>query len=120
MDFRARLEDAVRTGFNNYANFEGRAARWQYWHWVIFAVAVGVVAGILDTIIGTGNVLGFLSFLALLLPGLGYGVRRMHDIGKSGWWIAVALVPFVGWIWAIYLLAQPGEPAPNAWGAAPA
>jgi uncharacterized membrane protein YhaH (DUF805 family) len=120
MDFRARMEDAIRVGFNNYVNFEGRAARWQFWHWVLFGIAVGIVAAILDSIVGTTNVIGGLASLVLLLPGLGYSARRMHDIGKSGWWVLVALIPFVGWIYFIYLAAQPGVMETNAWGAAPA
>jgi uncharacterized membrane protein YhaH (DUF805 family) len=120
MDFRARIEEAVRVGFDNYANFNGRAARWQYWHWVIFAFGVGVIAGLIDTIIGTTNVVGGLVGLALLLPGLAYAARRMHDIGKSGWWVLVALVPLLGWIYFIYLAAQPSQLQTNEWGAAPA
>ena len=104
MDFRTRIETAVRAGFDNYANFNGRAMRWLYWHWVIFAVGVGVITGLLDTILGLPNLLNGLSTLALLLPGLAYGARRLHDIGKSGWYQLVALVPVLGWIYLIYLL----------------
>ncbi len=120
MDFRTRMEVAIRTGFDNYVNFEGRAARWQYWHWVIFAVAVGVAVSVLDGIFGTGSLLVVLVSLALLLPGLSYAARRMHDTGRSGWWVLVVLIPFVGWIVLAVLAAQPGQPGANAWGEAPA
>jgi uncharacterized membrane protein YhaH (DUF805 family) len=120
VDFRSSLEGAIRVGFDNYANFNGRAARRQYWFWVLFAVLVGLVAGLVDGIIGTGTVLGVIASLALLLPGLAYAARRMHDIGKSGWYVLVAVIPVLGWIYFIYLAVQPGEPQANAWGAAPA
>ena len=120
MDFRTEIEAAVRNGFENYVNFEGRAARRQFWMWVIFAVGVGIVASIIDGILGLTNVVGALTSLALLLPGLAYGARRLHDIGKSGWYLLAGLIPVLGWIYLIYLYAQPGEMQTNAWGTAPA
>lgn len=54
--------------------------------------------------------------LALLVPGLAAGVRRLHDVGKGGGWIFIAFVPIVGWVWIIWLLATKGEPAPNRFG----
>lgn len=120
MDFRTRIETAVRVGFDNYANFNGRALRWQYWHWVIFAVALGVVTGLLDTILGLPNVLNGLTSLALLLPGLAYAARRLHDTGKSGWFLLLVFIPVLGWIFLIFLLAQPGQLESNEWGSPPA
>ncbi|MDA0352781.1 MAG: DUF805 domain-containing protein [Chloroflexi bacterium] len=117
---RASIEDAVRVGFNNYVNFEGRAARRQYWLWVLFAVVVSIVTSIVGSIIGVGSILNFIAALALFLPGLAYAVRRMHDIGKPGWYLLIGLIPFLGWIYVIYLAVQPSQPQTNAWGAVPA
>jgi uncharacterized membrane protein YhaH (DUF805 family) len=119
MDFRAEIEAAVRTGFENYVNFEGRAALRPFWMWVIFEVGVQVLAYILDAIVGT-FILGSLVGLALVLPSLAFGSRRLHDTGKSGWYQAAAIIPLIGWIYVIYLFAQPGEMQTNAWGPVPA
>ena len=62
--------------------------------------------GIVLTIVHLGGLSGLYS-LAVLLPTLGLAVRRLHDIGKSGWWILVAFVPILGWIYLIYLYCQP-------------
>lgn len=120
MDWRAEIEAAARTGFANYTNFEGRAAIRPFWMWVIFEVGVWVIAYIADAIIGTGFVLNMLSALALALPSLAFTARRLHDIGKSGWYVLAGFVPVVGAIYLIYLCAQPGETQTNAWGPVPA
>lgn len=111
--------DAVRSGFENYVNFGGRALRSEFWYWVLFALLVGLVASIVDGVLGLGSVIGSLTSLALLLPGLAVSVRRLHDLGKSGWWILVGLIPLLGWIYLIYLYVQPGETDANSFGPAP-
>jgi len=120
VDFRTEIEAAVRTGFENYVNFDGRAAIRPFWMWVIFEVGVWVIAYIIDAIIGTGFIFGMLSSLALLLPSLGFAARRLHDVGKSGWYLLAGFIPVLGAIYLIYLCAQPGEAQTNAWGAVPA
>jgi uncharacterized membrane protein YhaH (DUF805 family) len=119
VDYRAAIEDAVRVGFNNYQNFTGRAARMQFWMWVVFQIGVGIIAAIIDSVVGTGFLIGLLAWLVLVVPGLAFGARRMHDIGKSGWYQAAALVPLIGAIYVIYLFAQPGVMETNEWGPAP-
>ena len=84
--------DAVGEGFFNYANFGGRAARAEYWWWALFAAAVVLVAYVLDLLVfGGWSIAPFLlvCWLALLLPGLSVTVRRLHDTGRSGWWILI-------------------------------
>jgi len=119
MDWRAEIEAAVRHGFDNYVNFEGREPRLRFWMWVVFVFGVGLVSSILDRILGTTNLVGGLTSLALFLPGLGYAARRLHDVGKSGWYLLAVLIPVLGWIYLIYLYAQPGMPGTNEWGPAP-
>ena len=84
--------DAIKSGFRNYANFKGRAGRSEYWWWVLFTVLVEAAAS------GFGDALGCLVTIALLLPSIAVGVRRMHDTNHRGWWI---LFPIVNLIFAV-------------------
>lgn len=118
------FQQAIESGFNKYTKFEGRDGRPAFWYWALFAFLVGVAASIVDAILGTGTTTGGLiqglTSLALVVPGLAVGCRRLHDIGKSGWWQLVAFVPVLGWIYLIYLFAQPGDPNANEFGPPPA
>lgn len=109
---------AVGSGFNNYANFEGRALRSEYWYWVLFLVIVSVVTTVVDAIIGSPGIVGFIVGLALLLPGLAVAVRRLHDIDKSGWNLLWSLIPLIGSIYLIFLMGRPGTPEANEYGPA--
>jgi uncharacterized membrane protein YhaH (DUF805 family) len=119
------FQDAIRTCLQRkYADFHGRARRSEYWFFALFTAIVGAVGGILDSIIGirsgtygTGPIQGILQ-LALLLPGLAVGVRRLHDIGRSGWWLLIGLIPFVGWIILLIFFVQDSQPA-NQYGPNP-
>lgn len=104
MDFQT----AVRVCLSKYVEFTGRARRSEYWYFFLFNVLVSIVASIADATL-PGDMLGTISSIALLLPSLGAGVRRMHDIGKSGWYL---LIP----IYNIVLLATDSDPAPNNYG----
>ncbi len=107
MDFTT----AIRTCLTKYADFSGRARRSEFWYFFLFNVLVSIVASILDNLLGTDmgtgtGVIGGLASLALLLPSIAVGVRRLHDISKSGWWILVGLIPLVGWIILIVWFVQ--------------
>ena len=104
------IQKSVRTCFTKYADFNGRAARPEFW-W--FVLAQLVVALILNMVL---PLLGGLFSLAVLVPSLAAGSRRLHDIGKSGWLQLLALIPLVGWVILIYWTAQPGNPAANQYG----
>jgi uncharacterized membrane protein YhaH (DUF805 family) len=102
--------DAIGEGFFNFANFRDRAARAEYWWWVLFAVIVAMVATVLDLVVFWGwenGPFNLVTSLALLLPGLSVTVRRLHDSNRSGWWILLPIVPailtFVGFIAALTL-----------------
>ena len=103
---------------NHYADFNGRARRKEYWMFtlgnLIVAVVIGVVAGLIKF-----PLLVSLYGLAVLVPGLAVCVRRLHDIGKSGWWVLIGLVPVIGGIWLLVLMCLDGEPNENQWGANP-
>ena len=104
-------------------NFKDRSSRSEYWWWTLFGIIVNMVAAITDTIIGI-QLIQFIAALALFLPGLAIAVRRLHDVGRSGWFLLFVLVPVLGWIILYYFLVQPSEstdprPRPNQWGLAP-
>jgi len=91
------IDDAVKLGFSNYVNFEGRACRSEYWYWCLFAFIGLIATSIIDQMIGvpiTGGMFG----LAVFFPGLSVTVRRLHDLDFSGWWILVPLIPLVAGI----------------------
>ena len=102
--------------FERYAMFEGRAGRAEYW-W--FFLANLIVSFVLQAIAGASNALVILAIvysLAVLIPGLAVAVRRLHDTNKSGWWILISLVPFVGVIVLIVFLATDGDQGANQYG----
>ncbi|MEM6650401.1 MAG: DUF805 domain-containing protein [Pseudomonadota bacterium] len=99
-------------------NFEGRSSRGAYWWAVLFTLLVDIATSVIDSILFGGNSvepIGSLVSLALLLPGVGVGVRRLHDIGKSGWWLLIGFT-IIGLIPLIYWLCQPGERQDNRFG----
>ncbi|MGB0738162.1 MAG: DUF805 domain-containing protein [Ilumatobacteraceae bacterium] len=102
-----------RAVLENYANFSGRATRPEYWWFFLANLILSVVLGFLPFI---GNVYS----LGTLLPGIAVAMRRLHDTGRSGWWLLLVLIPIVGWIIVIVWLATPGNPEANEHGAPPA
>lgn len=108
-----------------YGVFKGRARRKEYWYFVLFNIIFIIAAAILDQLLGTANrssgygVIYTLYALAVLVPGLAVGVRRLHDIGKSGWWLLIVLIPLVGAIWLIVLYATEGQHSDNQYGPDP-
>lgn len=120
MDFMT----AVRTGLSKYVDFSGRARRSEFWYFVLFTFLVGIVASILDSILGTdydtsGGLINTLASLALLLPSLAVAVRRLHDIDRSGWWILLGIIPIVGWIIVIVWYCTDTKPGDNQYGPDP-
>ena len=103
----------------NYTGFSGRARRTEYWMFFLFNAIIGIVLNVLGRASGVFTVLYYLYALAVLLPAIAVAIRRMHDIGKSGFWILIGLIPIIGWIWAIVLTATPGQPGPNQYGPDP-
>ena len=102
----------------NYFNVEGRARRTEYWMYFLVYLGIIIVASILDAIVGMG-LIGGLVALAHLIPSITVGVRRMHDIGRSGWFLLVGLIPLIGWIILLYWAVKEGDPQDNAYGSNP-
>ena len=99
--------------FENYANFDGRARRSEYWYFVLLNTIFVILASLINP------VLYGLYALLVLLPGLAVSVRRLHDVGKSGVWLLISLVPIIGGIWLIILMATEGETEYNMYGSNP-
>lgn len=102
-----------------YAVFTGRARRTEYWMFVLFNFIVAVVLGIIDRVIGTGGLLGAVYGLAVLLPGIGVAIRRLHDTGRTGWWLLIGFVPLIGLIVLIVFMVMDSKPGDNEYGAYP-
>ena len=131
--------EAVRTCLKEkYVNFRDRAPRSEFWWFVLFGFIVSIVAGILDGALGfrpdvvldagdggfnasyqTNGPIATIAALALLLPNLGVSVRRLHDIGKSGWWVLLVFIPLIGILVLIWWWTRPSEEGPNKWGPNP-
>ena len=109
MDFKQAVITCLR---DKYVDFNGRASRSEFWWFFLFQVIVTVILSAIH------ERLGNVASLALLLPGLGVGTRRLHDIGKSGWFQLLWFVPFIGWLVLLYWFVQPSGEA-NTYGAAP-
>ena len=116
------FQDAVKICLNKYVDFTGRARRSEYWWFFLFNVLVSIVASIIDAIIGTrsGNfgVVEGIASLALLLPTLAVGARRLHDTSRSGWWLLIGLIPCIGTIVLIVFFVQDSHPD-NPYGPSP-
>ena len=95
--------------FRHYADFNGKISRKQFWMgYLCYALLMGVLS-CLDMLIGSPFIIMIIASLALVVPGIAFVGRRLHDIGKSGWWILIYLVPLVGPIWWLVLLCKKGE-----------
>jgi len=107
-----------------YAEFDGRSRRKEYWMFVLFNLIISIALASFERMLGLGNEYGtgFLSTIysiGVLIPSIAVGIRRLHDIGKSGWWLLIVLIPVIGWIWIIVLLATDGHPGSNEYGINP-
>lgn len=115
------FSEAVKSAFTNYCKFTGRARRSEYWYFVLFNMLVNAVIMLLGRLAGdkVSSVLSTIYSLAVLLPGLGLCWRRMHDVGKSGGYIFMCLIPLVGWILVLVKLCTDSEPLTNRFGPNP-
>jgi uncharacterized membrane protein YhaH (DUF805 family) len=121
----------------HFADVTGRARRREFWSWFLFVWVMLLVLMYLDTVLGlggtatsyrTGNSMGFsmtgglltlIFALATLIPSVTVSVRRLHDVGKSGWFLLFIVVLLFGWIYLLYLYVQPGMTGPNEYGPDP-
>ncbi len=118
------LIEAVNSAFQNYFNFKDRSRRSEYWYFTLFLFLAGFVFALVDI-----GVLGYapdefgpasgLFSLATLIPGISVSVRRLHDMGRSGWFLLLAFIPLIGWIVLIYWCCQPTASGSNRFGDGP-
>jgi uncharacterized membrane protein YhaH (DUF805 family) len=106
-----------------YAEFDGRARRTEYWMFTLISVIISVVLTLIDSFLlrsAVGfSVLSTLYGLAVLIPSLAVGARRLHDTGRSGWWQLIGIIPLVGAIILIVFFATEGNRGPNNHGPDP-
>lgn len=119
------IKDAIISCFQNYANFNGRARRAEYWYFCLFNVLISGVLSALSRMAGEGfissafSAIATLYSLAVLIPGLAVAWRRLHDIGKSGAYWFFILIPIAGPIILLVWLAKAGDVGDNAYGPDP-
>ena len=115
---------------DKYTIFTGRTSRKEYWMFILFNFLISGIAILIDNLIGTtiqtdyGDTLPYgyiymLYVLALIIPSIAVSVRRLHDVGKSGWFMLLALIPVIGSIWFIVLILSNSNQWDNKYGANP-
>jgi uncharacterized membrane protein YhaH (DUF805 family) len=110
-----KMEFYKKAVTTDFANFEGRATRQEYWMFFAFNFLFAFTCAFIDGLLGLGFVY-LLYSLAVMVPGIAISIRRCHDIGKSGWWCLITMIPLIGAIWFIVLMATEGDNEPNAFG----
>ena len=108
-----------------YAVFSGRARRKEYWYFFLFNCIFSIVLSIIDGLIGTFSaesgmgILTTIYSLAVLIPGIAVTVRRLHDISRTGWWLLIGLIPFIGAIVLLIFMVLDSKPGDNQYGPNP-
>jgi uncharacterized membrane protein YhaH (DUF805 family) len=111
--------------FRKYAVFKGRSTRSEYWYFTLFNILAVGVFGLIDQLMGTFNFdagygpLSAIYTLAMILPGLGVSIRRLHDTGRSGWWFMITIIPVIGLLVFWYFALLDSDPNPNEYGESP-
>ncbi|MEQ8481125.1 MAG: DUF805 domain-containing protein [Hoeflea sp.] len=117
MDFQTAVRTCLK---EKYATIDGRARRSEYWWFFLFVFLCNLVLGIVDAILfGEAQVLQGIFSLAILVPAVCVAGRRLHDTGRSAWWLLICFIPVVGGLVLIWWFIQKGEEGANAFGADP-
>ena len=121
---------AIKSFWSNYATFKRRARRSEYWFIQLFLVLTNLAVAAIDLVLmngdvdrfvanGGGGIVGLVWILVTIVPALAVLVRRLHDTGKSGWWILIGLVPFVGTIVLFVFSVLDSDAGANRYGESP-
>ena len=108
-----------------YATFNGRARRKEYWYFALFNFIISIVLMVIDGVTGTLNaevgigMLGGIYTLAILIPSIAVSIRRLHDTDRSGWWLLIVLIPFIGAIVLLVFTVLDSTPGENQFGPNP-
>ncbi|MBB5337424.1 DUF805 domain-containing protein [Pectinatus brassicae] len=120
------LTEAVQSCIKeNYANFKGRASRSEYWYFSLAIFLLSILHFIITAILAGSLLGGIISgvfgiiFLAICVPSIAVGVRRFHDIDKSGWNLLWGIIPLIGSLLVLYWTVQPSQDGDNKYGSAP-
>lgn len=131
------LISAYKSMFKKYAQFGGRSRRSEYWYAMLMnyiimiafylIIFVPITKGMINNYLSTGEtifimvgaIIFFLYYLAILIPSLSMTVRRLHDIGKSGWWLLLSFVPYIGSIILFIFSVLDSQPGANKYGPNP-
>ncbi|MFT6762707.1 MAG: uncharacterized membrane protein YhaH (DUF805 family) [Candidatus Aldehydirespiratoraceae bacterium] len=116
---------AFKTAMGRYSDFSGRTSNGGFWRFIAFVFVLPFIGVILASILGTiSSALGVILFIAVaifylatLIPHLAIAIRRLHDTGKSGWFLLFSLIPIGGSLITLFFLIQPSD-EPNKYGAA--
>lgn len=103
----------------NYVGFQGRATRTEYWMFVLFSFIASIILEILQRVLHLGQFLTSLYSLAVLLPSLAVSMRRLHDTGRTGWWILIGLIPIIGTIILLVFMCLDSQEGENKYGLNP-
>jgi len=103
----------------NYAVFTGRARRTEYWMFFLINIIIAFAIGFIEGFVGSPGVVGIIYSMAVLIPSIAVGVRRLHDTDRSGWWLLIGLIPIIGAIVLIVFLVQDSSPGQNQFGSNP-
>ncbi len=112
MDFN-EIKEWYLVPWQKFVDFEGRARRKEFWTFVLVNIVISVIISSISTTLGS------LFSLAIFIPSLAVSVRRLHDIGKTGWWLLIGFIPLVGLIVLIYFYVQEGQSGSNEYGTNP-
>lgn len=116
MDFATAVRTVI---LKRYADFQGRASRSEFWWFTLFAFLLNIVLQVITGLVPILGIIAIVIMLAVLIPSIAVAVRRLHDIGKSGWWYLLVFIPLIGALVLIYWFIQPGQSEDNQWGANP-
>lgn len=103
---------------NDYVKFDGRVSRRQYWMFALYSMLISFVLGFVGGLIPFLSIISLLYVLAILVPSVGLGIRRLHDLNLSGWFFLICIIPFIGGIALVLLFCLPGDEKENNFGAA--
>jgi len=107
-------------GFKKYAVFEGRARRSEYWYFTLYNFIATIIVGIISSAIHNAVLsISMIYFLVVFTPALAVSIRRLHDVGKSGWMMLLSLIPIIGTIWLLILFIRDSNPGDNEYGPNP-
>jgi uncharacterized membrane protein YhaH (DUF805 family) len=103
----------------NYVGFSGRARRTEIWMFFLISMIVSIIISVVESVIGFPGTISGLYSLAILLPAIAVGMRRLHDTDRSGWWMLLSLIPFFGAIVLLIFFCLEGTSGQNQYGPDP-